>query len=153
MKKIGKITLLLFCLVLCVSASVTTLVLRKTRQTAPHTPIFSTVSRHIQAFQGANSQMAYLYCTAELQQKLSLGNFKQLTESRFPMITHAQRIEFGNLQFYHKEAVLHVYFITPDNIVTPCVYSLVKEKGEWKIQSVEPLPSWPSHYHLRGIQA
>ncbi len=115
--------------------------------------LFNVVWRQIAAFQADDYASAYQQVSTGFQEKFTIASFTDLARTEYPLLSHADRVEFGPVHWDGRSAILPVYFFLPDGEVVPCLYSLVQEDADWKIDSMRIQKRWPAGRRLGGMRA
>ncbi len=152
MTPLWKITVLIACLSVCGTA-----VFYRNRM-APLPPphpadLYEVITKQISAVRGADYPGAYREASTQLQEKFNLDAFADHVRGTYPEVLRAEHVEFGELHIRNRHALVRVYFILNDGDVLPCLYSLVREDGGWKIHGAKLQKRWPaSERALGGIR-
>jgi hypothetical protein len=133
-----------------------TLVQRQREQrwhAAPPNELYEVVWTQIRAIQAGDTQAAYRYVSASLQERFNPVAFADYARTEYPGITRAERVEFGAVRFEGARATVPVFFFLPDGDVVRCVYRLVNERDAWKIDGARVLQRLPAGRRLGGMRA
>lgn len=114
--------------------------------------LFRTVEGQLKAFREKNFPVAYTLTSSGFRSQWSLEEFTYMARGDFHRILGAERVEFGPWQRRGRYAVLQVFFVHADGTVSPCIYSLVSEGAQWRIDSARWVRGWPSGQRMRGIR-
>ncbi len=119
---------------------------------APH-ELFDAVNSQLAAFRADDFPGAYHRASSGVQQKFTLQQFEQMVRSNYTTMMHAQRVEFGSVQFDRGNALVQVFFFVEGGSVRSFLYTLVSEGAAWKIQGVEEFGRAQSSIPLAGSHA
>lgn len=124
------------------------------RQRALQKPgdLFDVVLAQIEAFREDDYASAYRRVSNGFQEKFDIDAFADLARSDFPLLTRAERVEFGAVQWTGEGAVVPAYFFMPQGEVVPCLFSLIYEDKAWKIDQVRVQKRWPAGRRLGGMR-
>lgn len=149
MTPLWKITVLVACLGVCGAA-----VFYRNRM-APLPPprpaeLYAVIAKQISAFRGADYPGAYREVSTQFQEKFNLDAFADHVRGTYPEVLRAEHVEFGEFQIRNRHALVRVYFILGGGDVLPCLYSLVREDGGWKIEGAKLQKRSPSSERSLG---
>ncbi len=152
MNQQGKVTLLLFCFSVCATAALVHY--RTDLEPAPLRPVdlFDVVHQQLSACRANNYTSAYQQASATFQQRWSLDQFSSMIQNDYGRILKADRVAFGPWQQRGRHAIVEVFFINKDGSVSPCIYTLISEGENWKIDGTRWIKGWPTGQRLRGIR-
>jgi hypothetical protein len=122
-------------------------------QSTPPSELYQVVSSQLAAFRAEDYPSAYRQVSMSFQEKVDIEAFADLARTEYPALLQASRVEFGQVRFDGRHAVLSAYFVLPEGDIIPCVYRLVREDEGWKIETVRVQPRWPSSRRLGGFRA
>ncbi|MHA3773110.1 DUF4864 domain-containing protein [Verrucomicrobiota bacterium sgz303538] len=124
------------------------------RQKAIHRPndLFDVVWAQVQAFRSDDYESAYRQISNSFQEKFDMAAFADLARSDYPLLARAERVEFGAVQWNGHAATVPTYFFMAEGEVLPCLFSLVYERGAWKIDEVRVQKRWPAGRRLGGMR-
>lgn len=152
MKTRTRLGLVLLFLVTCGSAVVLHYYKRPLAEPPTHQALYAVVFDHVKAVRADDFGSAYLRASREVRQNLPLAQFREMARVEFPALLEARGVEFGTVQVRGARASVEVFFIGSDREVFPCIYSLIREKGAWKVDRVKMLPHWPAGLPLTGVR-
>jgi hypothetical protein len=152
MTRSAKLCLLGAVFALCGAAALFQSMLERRWQSTPPSELYHVVSRQLAAFRVDDYPGAYRQVSMGFQEKFNILSFADLVRSDYPALLRATRVEFGQVRFHGRHAMLPAYFIMPEGDVIPCVYDLIREDDAWKIDSTRVLPRWPSNRRLGGVR-
>lgn len=148
-----KASLLIFFFSLCATALLVTMHLRKhTPPPAPH-ELYSVVNRQLAAFRADDFPSAYRQAASAVQTKFTLAQFEAMIRRDYAQMAHARRVEFGPVNVHGSAAIVQVYFFAADGSVRSFLYSLMAERGAWKIDGAEEVRVSPRMPQLSGSHA
>lgn len=146
-----KIILVFFFLAVCVTAAGVHLLDRYRMRQAGPAEIFGAVQEQLAACRGDDFPAAYRHASATLRRQWTPERFAAMVRNDYARTAKARRVEFGAWKCRDTQAVLAVYFTDAYGNVTPCVYSLIAENGQWKIDATRWGKTRPTG--LRGIRS
>ncbi len=79
---------------------------------------------------------AYAYTSVDFQKATSLDDFKKFVAS-YPSLRNNESSSFSTREIVNNEGTLQGTLNSRDGATTPVEYKFVKEKGEWKILSMQ----------------
>jgi len=95
-----------------------------------------TVSEQLQSLKNEQPQEAYhLYTSHSFQQAASLERFLDFVD-HYPALTYHSSVRFIDRNAEGDRGSLQALLMTTANIEIPVHYSLIKENGQWKIDSI-----------------
>jgi hypothetical protein len=152
MTRTAKIWLLVAVFLVCGAAVVVQGWLEHRRQAAAPGELYHVVSEQLAAFRADDFPGAYRQVSMGFQERVKLEAFADLARTEYPALLRAMRVEFGPARFQGGTALVSAYFIMPEGDVIPCIYTLIREDGAWKIDYVHVLPRWPANRRLGGMR-
>ena len=138
---------------ICLTAALVQAWQQREREAMKPAELFNVVNRQIAAFRADDYASAYEQVSTGFQEKFNITSFTDLARSEYPLLSRADRVEFGPVHWDGRHAIVPVYFFLPDGEVVPCLYSLVQEDAEWKIDAVRVQKRWPAGRRLGGMRA
>jgi hypothetical protein len=117
------------------------------------TELFGVIWQQVMAFRAQDYASAYRQVSVGFQERCNIEAFTDLAHTDYPPLRLADRVEFGAVRWDGRHAVVPAYFFMPDSEVIPCVYSLVQEDGNWKIDGVRVERRWRAGSRLGGLRA
>lgn len=153
MNRPTKASLVIFFFSLCSTAIFVTIHLREhTPAPAPH-ELYSVVHDQLAAFRAEDFPSAYRQAASAVQTKFTLAQFEAMIRRDYSQMAHARRVEFGPVNVHGAAAVVQVYFFAADGSVRSFLYSLMAERGAWKIDGAEEVRVFPRMPQLSGSLA
>jgi len=146
-----KLSLLFFFLSVCAGASIFSLYQQLRRELVQPAELYEVVNRQISALRVSDFPGAYRQASATFKQNCDIVQFTSMIRREYPLLARAERVEFGSVETHGRHALIQVYFIGKRNEVVPCIYTLVSEGGDWKIENVRILHRNQSRLKLNGI--
>ena len=153
MNRTVKLSLLGVLLVFCALAALVQSVRMREDRSVPPSQLYEVVRQQIRAFRADDLVSAYQQASAGFQERYNIEAFSDLARTEYPGLLQASRVEFGAVRFEGRHALVPVYFFLADGDVIPCIYSLVREDSEWKIDGARVLKRWPSGRRLGGLRS
>lgn len=96
-----------------------------------------TVSGQLDSLKNQQPQEAYhTYTSKSFQQAASLGQFLDFVD-HYPALVHHTSVRFIDRNAEGDRGSLQALILTAHNMEIPVHYSLIKENGEWKIDSIK----------------
>lgn len=111
------------------------------------------ILRQFEAMRAQDFWRAYQHVSFGMQQRYDLLKFSEKARADFGAILRCKNLEIGYCRANSRHARLQVYFIDARGLVTPCIYSLVRENEEWKVDGVRFQPRWQEGRRLTGTRA
>lgn len=142
-----------FLALICASAVLMQAWQQRTRAALRPAELFGVVWKQIAAFRADDYASAYQQVSTGFQEKFTIASFTDLARAEYPLLARAERVEFGPVHWDGKRAVVPAYFFLPDGGVIPCLYGLVQEDVEWKIDSLRVQKRWPAGRRLGGMRS
>jgi hypothetical protein len=153
MNRGAKLFLLGAIFAVCGAAAIFQGLLERRWQSTPPSELYHVVSEQLASFRADDYPRAYRQVSMGFQEKFNLEAFADLARTDYPALLRATRVEFGQARIQGRKAMVPAYFILPEGDIAPCIYSLVREDDNWKIDSVHILPRWPANRRLGGVRA
>lgn len=122
-------------------------------QESTHHEIYRTIQRQLEAVRAADFGRAYHHSARETQERLTPVQFEYYVRRQYANLALARQVEFGAIRFKEDTAVVEVFFVQRNGTTQPCLFTLRREHGIWKIEEVDFLGRWPPGYRLSGRQA
>ena len=157
MNRFCKIALVVCALTICATAALVhngfQLGFQLRRPAARPSELYDVVWRQLAAFRRADFPDAYQHSSSTFQEKFSVDAFSDLIRTDYPDLLHAERLEFGNVQFATDHAMVQVFFVLGNGDVVPCIYSLIRQGDGWKIDGARLQKRWQDNRRLGGLRA
>lgn len=153
MNRTAKVSLLAALFALCAVAALFQRATERRWHATPPKDLYAVVWKQLAAIRSDDYVSAYQQASMSFQERFNVGAFIDLARTEYPGLVKAVRVEFGAVRFEGRHAYIPAYFILPDGDVVPCVYDLIREEREWKIDSARVLKRWPSNRRLGGTRA
>lgn len=147
----AKITLISLLLAICGSAALVHHYTRQPMEAPTHQVLYSIIYEQMQAMRAQDYGSAYQRVSSKTRDSLPLPAFRAMARTDYVALIGAQGVELGPVEMRGSRALVEVYFIGPRRQVWPCVYILVREGSNWKIERVSMLPRWPEGVRLTGV--
>ena len=149
----GKITLVLFFFSVCATAALVHYWDGVRAAQIKPAELFDVVNQQLAACRSDDFPSAYQQASAAVQQRFPLERFADMLRNDNARLVKTGRVEFGLWKRWGNRAVVEVLFIGRDGNVMPCLYALVCEGQEWKIDSTRWVKAWKSGQQMRGIRS
>ena len=149
----GKITLVLFFFATCAVAAWFRGGVRLDHDRLKPADLFEVVRLQLDACRVGDFPSAYRQASAAIREKCPLDRFADQIRNENARSEKAVRVEFGPWQRRGRRAVVEVFFVARDGSATPCLYSLVREGGHWKIEGTRWLPATETGQRMRGVRS
>ncbi len=153
MNRTAKVSLLAALFALCAVAAFFQRAMERRWQATPPRDLYAVVWKQLSAMRSDDYVSAYQQASMSFQEKFNLETFTDIARAEYPGLVRAARVEFGAVRFEGRHAYLPAYFILPEGDVVPCVYDLIREEHDWKIDSARVLKRWPANRRLGGTRA
>lgn len=92
------------------------------------------VRSQIEAINIGNYQLAYSYFSSEYRKTHSLGEFRNELQD-FSTLFPAQKVELNQTNIKNNRALVGGTMVSKDGAIVPVHYELLKEKGQWRVQT------------------
>ena len=147
----GKITLLTFFLASCLTAALATAYIQM-RADANVKPadLYAVVERQLGNLRGGDFSGAYEDASKAIQERYSVEEFATMVQTQYPGMTQVSRAEYGQVQTHGRHATLQVYLISDDGVIIPCIYMMVREGEDWRIDGARLMHPWPPDVRMEG---
>jgi hypothetical protein len=152
MKRRTKLLILGFFFAVCGMSALVQGLKQRERALQEPNKLFDVVNAQIEAFKLDDYASAYRRVSNSFQEKFDMEAFADLAKSDYPLLSRADRVEFGAVQWNPSGAVVPTYFFMPEGEVVPCLFSLVYEDHAWKIDAVRVQKRWPAGRRLGGMR-
>ncbi len=149
----AKITLIGLLLATCGSAALLHHHTRPPVEPPTHRALYAIIFEQMQAMRARDYGSAYQRVSRTTRDTLPLPTFRETAQADYAALIGARSVELGPVRLRGSRALVEVYFIGWGRQVWPCVYTLVRERGAWKIERVRLLPRWPEGVRLTGVAA
>ncbi|MCX6967971.1 MAG: DUF4864 domain-containing protein [Verrucomicrobia bacterium] len=149
----GKITLVLFFFSVCATAALVHYWDGVRSERLQPAELFNVVGQQLAACRNDDFSAAYQQASATVHQRFPLERFADMLRNENARWVKTGRVEFGPWRRRGNQAVVEVLFIGRDGSVSPCIYSLVCEGRDWKIDGTRWVNAWKSGQQLRGIRS
>lgn len=90
------------------------------------------IKAQLEALNKGDYEKAYSYCSKAFKEATSFENFESITKEN-PQIFKSKKSSFSQVSIEGGVATVSGSITGQDGTVTPMVYKVVKEGGEWKI--------------------
>jgi hypothetical protein len=115
--------------------------------------LYEVVRQQVYAMQAGDLPAAYRQTSESFQQHWSRELFPGYIQSSCARMLDAARMEFGPIQLKEGRAVVRVYFTQADGTISPCLITLIREHGGWRIDDAAWLKESPRKSRLPGLQS
>ena len=140
-------------LAICGFAAIVQHQLERRQEPAGPAELYEIVWKHINAYRAADYASAYQQVSSSFQERFDIQSFSERARTEYPGLSRAERVEFGEISYDGRHAVMRAYFFLPEGDVIPCIYSLVHEGNVWKIDATRFLRRLPAGRRLSGMRA
>jgi hypothetical protein len=147
----AKITLVTFFFATCLTAALATAYLQM-RADANVKPadLYAVVERQLGNLRGGDFSSAYEDASKAIQDRYSVEQFAAMVQTQYPGMTQVGRAEYGQVQTHGRHATMQVYLIGEDGVIIPCIYMLVREGDDWRIDGARLMHPWPPDVRMEG---
>lgn len=152
MRRRARVLIAVFLFAVCIVAAIVQAIQRQQRDSLRPAALFDVVSKQYAAFRIDDYAGAYEHVSTGFQERFTIASFTDLVRSEYPQLGHAERVEFGPVHWDGRHAVVPTYFFLADGAVVPCLYSMVQENIDWRIDSIRVLKPWPAGKRLGGTR-
>jgi hypothetical protein len=104
------------------------------------------VRSQIEALNIGNYQLAYSYFSSEYRRTHSLQEFRNELRD-FSTLFPARKVELNQTNIKNNRALVGGTIVNKAGAIVPVHYELVKEKGQWRIQTYH----WTAPGHLEKV--
>ena len=153
MKTGHKVIAVLSALALCATVPAVNYLIDLRRADSTPSDLYNVVYSQVNAFRAEDYSLAYAQASYGMHLKFSREQFEKMIRTDYAEFTTAGRIEFGLIKYRDRHALIQVFFIGRDGSVLPCIYSLIYERAQWKVDGAVTLPPWPPGSGFEGLEA
>ncbi|MEI8340037.1 MAG: DUF4864 domain-containing protein [Verrucomicrobiota bacterium] len=151
MRRIHRLSLLLFFASVCLGAAIFSRYDRIRRANVKPMELYSVINSQVNALRTSDFSRAYLHVSSEFKRKYNIVQFTGMIRAEYPALARTDHVEYGAVECNGRRAVIEVYFIDGKDRVIPCIYTLVNEGADWKIENVRLLKKKDARLMLTGI--
>ena len=151
MRRVHRISLLLFFTAICLGAVWFNRCELTRRENVKPAEFYTVINNQFNALRTADFSRAYLNVSTDFKRKCDFVRFTGMMREEYPALAQADHVEYGAVDFDGTRAVIEVYFIDRKGGVIPCIYTLVSEGADWKIEDVRLLHKKDARLALTGI--
>jgi hypothetical protein len=112
--------------------------------------LYAVVERQLGNLRGGDFSGAYEDASKAIQDRYSVDQFATMVETQYPGMTQVSRAEYGQVQTHGRHATMQVYLIGEDGAIIPCIYMLVREGDDWRIDGARLMHAWPPDVRMEG---
>jgi hypothetical protein len=113
--------------------------------------IYGVVMAQFKACQTDNFRQVYLDAATDIQRQFTLVEYESKLKSEYGNIGKFSELQFGDIDIQQQQASVQIYFLNHEQRVTPALFTLVRERGIWRVENFEIFNPWPLGRHLAGI--
>jgi len=146
-----RICLLIFFAAICMGAAAFSHYQRIRLENVKPSELYAVINTQFDALRSSDFPRAYRQVSSEFKQKCNISQFSGIIRKEYPGLTEALHVEYGAVERDGNHAVIDVYFIDRKGRVIPCIYTLVNEGADWKIENIRLLQKKKSQLTLNGI--
>jgi len=147
----AKITLLMFFLASCLTAALVTAYLQmQADANVKPADLYAVVERQLEKLHGGDYPGAYEDASKAIQERYSVEQFAAMVQTQYPGMTQVSRAEYGQVQTHGRHATMQVYLIGEDGAIIPCIYLMVREGEDWRIDGARLMHPWPPDVRMEG---
>jgi hypothetical protein len=147
----AKITLLTFFLSSCLTAALLTAYLQmQADANVKPADLYAVVERQLGNLRVGDFPGAYEDASKAIQERYSEEQFATMMQLQYPGMTEVSRAQYGAVQTHGRHATMQVYLIGADGLIIPCIYMLVREGEDWRIDGARLMPPWPPDVRMEG---
>jgi hypothetical protein len=113
-------------------------------------PLFGVIFSQYRACLDDDFRTAYSEASETNQHQFSLVQYASRIRTKYGSILQPQKVQFGKTSLRDQRALVEVYFVDSANHVTPALFTMIREKGGWRIENFEVFDTWPSERQIAG---
>lgn len=115
--------------------------------------IDAVVLAQLRAFRAEDFAGAYRQASSGFQGKWKVQDFATMVRMQYATMLQPARIEFGPVREQGRRATAEVTLVNRRGQAIPCIYSLIREGDEWRIDGAEVLPPTEPETAARHLQS
>jgi Domain of unknown function (DUF4864) len=116
-------------------------------------PLYGVIYSQFRACLQDDFRTAYDEASVTTQRHFTLVEFASRIRTKYGTILRPQKLEFAKTSLQGSRAFVEVYFVNGDRQVTPALFTMIQEQGQWRIENFEIFESWPSDRRIAGSRA
>jgi hypothetical protein len=116
-------------------------------------PLYGVIFSQFRACLEDDFRTAYDEASVTTQRHFTLVEFASRVRSKYGRILRPQKLEFAKASLEGSRAFVEVYFVNGDRQVTPALFTMIQEQGQWRIENFEIFESWPFDRQIAGARA
>lgn len=151
MKPALRAAIIALCLAVCAGGLLLRRGSNRGRECSPAL-LYAAVNRQLAAARADDVTAARAVASIALLQSADETRFGELLHAQAVELGRAQRTEFGPVARGADRALVQVFFSDRAGRVTPCLFRLVNERGEWRVDEVRFLDRWEADERLGGLE-
>ena len=151
MRKRYRVGLLLFFSAICLGAALYNHYELIRLENVKPAELYRVINRQFDAMRSSNFSRAYGEVSSDFKEKCNIVQFAGMIRGEYPALALADHLEYGAVECDGRRAVIEVYIIDRKDRVVPCIYTLVSEGADWKIEDVRLLRKKDAQLTLNGI--
>jgi len=146
-----RISALLLCILICLGAAILSRYDRNRQANVQPVVLYAVINSQVDALRASDFSRAYRHVSSDFKKKYDIAQFTGMIRAEYPALSLSDRLEYGAVERSGRRAMIEVYFIDRRERVIPCIYTLIDEGADWKIESVRLLQKKDARLTLTGI--
>jgi uncharacterized protein DUF4864 len=116
--------------------------------------LYAVILAQYHACRADDFRQAYQESSRAAQQHLTMVQFESKVRSQYGRIRRPEAIDFGEISLERQRAYVQVYYTNTSrgHEITPALYTLVYERGCWRVENFEIYETWPANRRIAGIR-
>lgn len=123
------------------------------RRGADPRELYRPVGSQVAALRAGDFEAARGEASAAVRERSGGGDFAEVVGEDLVEIVRGGREEFGPVDVRRNRALVQVFFSGSDGSVASCLFALVRESGQWKVESVRVQRDRSGRRQMRGVRA
>ncbi len=114
--------------------------------------LYRVILSQYQACRSDDLRQAYRQSSRAAQEHLTAVQFESKVRSQYGRIHSPEKVDFGEVSLERRRAYVQVFYTNNAREITPALYTLVYESGEWRVENFEIYETWPANRRLAGMR-
>jgi hypothetical protein len=114
-------------------------------------PLYTVIFEQFEACRSDDFGKAYGQASRGVQEHFTLVQYVSKIQNEYGPISQFQKLQFGSTSLEYHRAMVEVYFLSGTGQVTPALFTMIQENGDWRIENFEVFETWPLGRRLAGF--
>lgn len=137
----------------CAAGAIATHLLReRAEEQFDPKPLYGVIFSQFRACLDDDFRTAYDEASVTTQRHFTLVQFASRIRSKYGNILRPQKLEFAKTSLQGPRAFVEVYFVNGEKQVTPALFTMIQEQGQWRIENFEVFDPWPIDRQIAGTR-